>query len=213
MKALGALLAALVIPFAVLNAFGGLIAGIWLAILGEWSAIFLGLAILFAGAIAASLLLLPGLALGGLGAMAMARGSKLVGWLFIVLASPWTYLAIIAWEVVIFSLFSKRFTDHNIIPMWLWSYGAATGVWSYMASKEERSGGGGSASLAAFAAQVAYIVLSVCYLVLGWPFRESVLAMTIPIFVMVALGLTMVILSTKANSADADYQSSVSSSS
>lgn len=187
MKTFGALIAAIMIPFMLLNAFGGIVAGIWLVILGEWSAIFLGIAILFVGAFAVSLLLAPGMGLAGVGVIALERGNKFAGWFFLLLASPWTYIVIIVWEIAIFNMFGKRVTTDNVIPMWLWSYGAATGVWSYLASKEQQSGGGAAA--AAFSAQVAYIVLAVCRIWLGLPLVQTVIAMAVALLLPLIFGL------------------------
>jgi len=197
MKGLGALLGALSIPFALLNMFGGIIAGIWLAVLGDWSVIFLGIGIIFVGAIAVSLLLMPGMILAGIGAMALDRGNKAVGWFLILLASPWTMLVIIVWEVGAFWVFGKRVNAHNGIPIWLWSYGAATGVWSYLASKEQRSGdsNGESAAVLAFAAQVSYIVFSVCLIGLGWPLLTSIVAMAVPLVLPLAFALMTITVS------------------
>lgn len=189
MRGLATLLGMISIPLALLNLIGGIIAGIWLAILGEWSAILLGCGILFVGAFAVSLLLVPGLGLAGMGVMAIERGNKLLGWLFILLASPWTYVVIIGWEVFIFTTFGKRVTADNMVPMWLWTYGAATGVWSYLASKEEQGGDGGGAVMMAFAAQVAFIVFSACQIWLGWSIRDSIIAMAMPLFLPLLAGL------------------------
>lgn len=189
MKTFSALLAVIMIPFMLLNAVGGIVAGIWLAFLGEWSAIFLGFAILFVGAFAVSLLLAPGYGLAGIGAMALERGNKFVGWFLLLLASPWTYIVIIVWEIVIFNMFGKRVTLDNVIPMWLWSYGAATGVWSYLASKERQSGDSGGAAAAAFGAQIAYVVLAVCRIWLDLPLVQTVIAMAVPLLLPLAFGL------------------------
>lgn len=198
MRAVSTVLAALVIPFVLLNLLGGIVGGLWLAILGEWSAIFLGLAIFFFGAFAASLMLLPGIAVGGIGAIALQKGNSFIGWSFLLLASPWTFVVIVGWEVGIFVLFGNRFTNANMIPMWLWSYGAATGVWSFMASKEDRNGEGGGAVLAAFASQIAYIVLSVCVLWLGWSIRDGIVAMLFPMMIALLLALMTAALTAAA---------------
>lgn len=189
MKTFGALLAATMIPFMLLNAFGGVVAGIWLAILGEWSAILLGIAILFAGPFVVSLFLAPGMGLAGLGLVAIERGNKVFGWFLLLLASPWTSIVIVAWEIVIFKTFGALATAHNVIPMWLWSYGAATGVWSYMARAEQQTGEGGGATAAAFGAQIAYVVLAVCQIWLQLPLAESALAMMVPLLVPLAFSL------------------------
>lgn len=190
MRTLGALLSAIFIPLMILNLLGGFVGGIWLAIAGEWYTIFLGLLILLVGAFAVSLLLMPGLGLAVVGVMALERGNKRTGWFFILLSSPWTPAVIFAWQIAIFMVFGNRVTRPEIaIPIWLWSYGAATGVWTYLATKESQSGGGETAFVQAFGAQVAYIVLSVCYLWLGWSLVHSMIAMAIPLLLPLSFGL------------------------
>ena len=141
--------------------------------------------------IAVSFLLAPGLGLLGIGAMALERGNKFVGWFLILLASPWTYIVVIVWELVIFNMFGKRVTADNVIPMWLWSYGAATGVWSYLASQELLQSGddGRVAAATAFGAQVAYIALAVCRIWLDLPLAQTVIAMAVPLLLQLAVGL------------------------
>ena len=189
MKAFRALLAVISIPFMLLNAFGGIVAGIWLAFLGQWPAIFLGLGIFLIGSFAVSLLLAPGTLLMGAAAVALDRRNKLAGWPLLLMASAWTYAVIIAWEVVIFNVFGGHVTSRNIIPMWLWSYGAATGVWSYLASRAARSGDGDASLVAAFCAQVAYVVLAVGRIWLGLPLPETIMAMALALLCPLVLGL------------------------
>jgi hypothetical protein len=193
MKALGALLTALMVPLMLLNLLGGIVSLIWLAFLGQWSTIFLGLLIGFTGAFLVSVLLLPGIGLAGLGSVAFERGNKAIGGLLVLLSAPWTPLVILVWEVAIFLVFGRRAPAPNLaLPVWLWSYSAATGVWSYLASKEQQTGNGDMAAFGAFAAQIAYLVLSVCILWLQWPLGPSVLAMAVPLALPLAVGLMLV---------------------
>ena len=181
-----ALLAMISIPLALLNFIGGIVGGIWLGVLGEWAAIGLGIAILFIGAWAASLMLAPGMLLAAFGAAMIERGNKFVGWLIVALSSPWTTIIIIVWQIAIFRWFGKYVDTENAIPMWLWSYGAATGVWSYMASKEPADS---HAPITAFASQISYIVLSVCVIYLDWTSTEAIYAMIVPLLMPLALAI------------------------
>ena len=165
--------------------------------LGEWSAILLGVAILIGGAFAVSILLAPGLLVAGIGVAALDRGNQVFGWLVLTLSSTWTYIVIIGWEVGIFSLIGKRVNSENIIPMWLWSYGAATGVWSFLASKEQQSGDGGGAATAAFSAQVAYIILAMCSIWLDWPLAQTIIAMSVVLLFPLFLGLLSIAASSR----------------
>lgn len=197
MRTISALIAAIAIPLGLLNMFGGIVAGIWLAILGEWAVIALGIGILFVGAFAVSLLLMPGMGVAAFGIAVLDRGNRFVGWTLILLASPWTYVVIITWEIGMFLVFGRHVTSDNAIPMWLWTYGAATGVWSYLASKERQSGDDGGAAMTAFAAQIAFIVLSVCLIWGGWSLVETAIAMAVPLLLPLALGLLAIGISSR----------------
>lgn len=163
-----------------LNLIGGIVAGVWLMVIGEWHLFLVGIAILFVGAFAASMLLAPGMLLAGASISALDKGKGALGWPLLILSSAWTYVVVIAWGVGAFLWFGDKVDADNAIPVWLWSYGAATGVWAFMASKEPN---GSAAPITAFAAQLGYIVLSVCMIALNWHLRPSIVAMSVPFLI------------------------------
>lgn len=179
-------------PFMILNMIGGVIALIWLVILGQWATIFLGVAILLAGALIVSLLLLPAIGLAAVGLAALNRGNKWAGWFSLLLACPWTYIVIIIWEVAVFIVFEVRSTSENGIPARLWSYAVATGVWSYLASREWRGGDGDGAAAAVFGAQVAYIVFAICLFWLRIPLVHGIVVMAVPLLLPLAFSLLVI---------------------
>lgn len=63
MKVLLGLFGSLLIPFMVLNLLGGIVSGIWLAILGRWEALGLGVAFFFTSKFLLSFALLPAVAI------------------------------------------------------------------------------------------------------------------------------------------------------
>ncbi len=173
-----------------LNLVGGIVAGIWLLVLGEWNLFLVGIAVVFVGAFAASLLLAPGMLVAGASIAALDKGKTLIGWPLLMLSSAWTYAVVIAWGVGSFLWFGERVDTDNAIPVWLWSYGAASGVWAYMASKEPE---GSAAPITAFAAQLGYIVLSICVIGLGWDLGPAIVAMSVPFLipVLASIGLAL----------------------
>lgn len=183
-------LAMLALPLALLNLLGGIIGGIWLMVLGEWSAIFLGVAVLAFGAFAAALLLAPGMVVAGLGAASFERGNAVIGWCLMILAAPWTYLVVLAWQTAIFDWYVDHSTSDNAIPLWLWSFGAATGVWSFMASKETEDS---MAPVTAFCAQISFLVISGCVLLADWPLRDAAIAGALPFLLPIGLSVAMVL--------------------
>ena len=63
MNAILRLMTAVAVPLGLFNALGGIVAGIWLALLGEWGAIGWGLAALVFTTLGMSFALMPGLAI------------------------------------------------------------------------------------------------------------------------------------------------------
>lgn len=157
MKALLAFATALGGFFMVLDSLGGIVAGIWLAVLGEWGVIGMGLMLVFVSTFILGIALLP---IGVLGAAAYATRRFRIGILFFGLLSN-LYIAtlITAWCVSMLLLFMSRATEQSWIPSLIWSYGAATGPWAYMASREAHRGRGDSSVMAVMFAQVAYLVM------------------------------------------------------
>lgn len=146
------------VPIMLLNMFGGIIAGIWLAILGEWWPLGYGLALLVVSTFALSFILMPGIFLFGMpGAYLLSRGSVL-GYPFALLSPLYTFAVMTVWCVWVFHLYMQYADARSFLPLLLWSYGTATGPWTYMASKERDNT---ASAVSTFAAQVGYIVMIV----------------------------------------------------
>ena len=140
MKTLMGLVAALSLPLMVLNVLGGIVSGIWLAVLRDWGAIGLGVGLFLVSTLVLGIAIMPSLLLAAPAAMFAERG-KTVGVLFFSTLSSLYILALITvWCCVIFFVFVKGATAANYIPRLIWSYGAATGPWAYMASQDQASG-------------------------------------------------------------------------
>jgi len=161
MNAILGLMTAVAVPLGLFNAFGGIVAGIWLAILGEWGAIGWGFAAMIFSTFGISLALMPGIAFAAPAAYFGERDNTVPMYFFILLSSLYTVAVIAAWSGFVLYFFANRADSSSLIPLLLWSYGVATGPFSYMASKEQQGGGGeGFGSMAAtFFAQVGYIVM------------------------------------------------------
>ncbi len=61
MNAFAKLATVLSAPLGIINMFGGIVAGIWLAILGEWGLIGYGIAALFISGIGLGIAMMPGM--------------------------------------------------------------------------------------------------------------------------------------------------------
>lgn len=166
MEMLGKIIALLTVPIMILNFFGGIISGIWLAILGEWSIIGYGIVGLLGGAFIISLAMLPGMILIFPATIMLEKSNKFIGYIFGFLASAYTMFVVSAWCILVLIYFTNHATSDSIIPVLIWSYGIATGPINYMAQKEMQAGNqyGG---IAAFFIQICYILSVLAMLFIG----------------------------------------------
>lgn len=136
-KMLNAMLTALFFPLLVLNSFGGLIAAIWLAILGEWRIIFSGLVLIFFSSFALSFLLTPGWFFSNLAARFAEQRKKIVALSIGSLTAIYTMSVLIAFSLAILFDFTQRAAISTpLLPVLLWAYTAAMAPFAFMASKE-----------------------------------------------------------------------------
>lgn len=154
---MGAIFAALLIPIVVLNLLGSVSSGIWLAILGEWSPIWRGIAATIAGPFLLSICMLPSLLLVSAGAYFFEKRFVAGFWVIALVGSLYTYALMTIWCVGTLYYFLKDATPSTFVPLLIWSYGVGTGPWTFMAQKEQAAG----ATNAAFFAQIGYVVMMV----------------------------------------------------
>ncbi|CCD89339.1 membrane protein of unknown function [Bradyrhizobium sp. ORS 285] len=156
-----ALLSIVAIPIMLLNAFGGIVSGIWLAILGQWWAIGYGIAGLFVSTTLLGFAMMPGLIFAAPAAMLAERGKLLLAFPLLLLSQLYTYIVVIAWCVLVFIFFMSHSTASLFWPLLIWSYGAALGPLMYMAHREEMAGDHSGAWMTTAFAQLSYIVMAV----------------------------------------------------
>jgi hypothetical protein len=87
---MAALVLLLTLPFVILNFLGGIVSGVWLAILGEWWAIGYGVLSLFVSTFILSLVLLPGVAIATPAMMLLEKGRVVLAFPFILLSQIYT---------------------------------------------------------------------------------------------------------------------------
>lgn len=158
MKALLGLVTALSIPLLILNMLGGIVSGIWLGILGEWSAVCLGLFFYIVSTPVLSLALIPSMLFTVPGTFCAHRGKTFVFVCLLALGSLYVLTLVTIWCCGILFLFVKGATASSLIPRLIWSYGVATGPWAYMTSKYPQ-GEGLASIVATFFAALAYLVI------------------------------------------------------
>jgi hypothetical protein len=183
------------LPLMVLNFLGGIVAGVWLIILDDWSTFFFGLAYMFAGAFILSFLMLP-MFLFAMPAAAAGRRSAALGFVLALPALVWTYGLVAASCTYVFSAVVSE-ADNVLIPYLLWGYAVALAPWSYMASKEGRDG---YAGMTVFFAQLGTVAMMIA--VLRDPtdisFSRLIYWMAPPLVIGMVLQLVMAVVETKA---------------
>ncbi len=159
---MNAIFAVFSIPIVILNLLGGISSGIWLAILGEWEIIGIGIAALFITSFAIPLVLAPSILLVMPG-MYFYDKARFLYYIFILLANLYIVTVITVWCFGVLYYFIGRVTSDNYIPVLIWSYGMATGPITWMASKEQDSPA--SIIMAVFT-QIGYILMIIAALFL-----------------------------------------------
>lgn len=126
------------IPIILLNFGGGIVGGVWLAFLGEWKLIGIGILLLFTFNWILSILMIPGLPLAGI-AVYFYKKKNPLGHLFGFISQLYTNILIMGTCILAFlicSNFYKSGIGFGYIPYLLWSWGMALGPWQFFASKE-----------------------------------------------------------------------------
>ena len=117
----------LAIPLGILNMFGGIISGVWLAILGEWGLIGYGILALLLSGMGLGLAMAPGFILAAPAVAMIAKGNRVGGYLFGLLSTIYTVGILTAWCILVLVYYTKHADSNSIIPLLVWSYGVARG--------------------------------------------------------------------------------------
>jgi hypothetical protein len=153
------------VPLGLLNMLIGMVAGVWLAVLGRWDLIGYGIvAIIIAGLIAAALARRPGLLLD-VPAARRTRGRALLIGFMSFLGSLYRVAVITAWCLAVLYFFAWRAGGNSLVPALVWSYAIAAGPIVWMDQNEIQGGGGRNAAVATLFAQVAYVLVLLAILV------------------------------------------------
>jgi hypothetical protein len=187
MGVLGKLMTAVSVPLMILNVFGGIVAGIWLAILGKWGVIGWGIAAMIFGPWIVSLGMLPGLLFAG-PAVLLEKRLKASLYFFAFLGSIYTAAVLVVWCMGVLWFFVTKAEAHSIgslVPVLLWAYGIATGTLSYLAQKDAQGGSGAGALVATFFAQLGFVIVVIA----GPLLRLSLLEASIVFAAVMAIGI------------------------
>jgi len=161
MQSLGFLI---VTPLMVLNLFGGIVSGIWLAVLGEWSLIFKGIAATVIAPFPLGLILLPSLVFVIPAAPLIERGKIIMASPFILMTMTYTVGVMSVWCAAVFYYFIHDVSSETAVPTLIWSYGVAVGPWTFLGQKDLQSDPNSKVMISVFFAQVGYVVTGSIFL-------------------------------------------------
>jgi hypothetical protein len=126
------------VPLFFLNFLGAVVSGIWLALLGEWGGIGMGLLASILGTFFCGSLLLPGFLVSVPAIFMMDKGGilKALGFIIGMVGLLWTFIVMSGWGMFSFGYFMARADSDSSIPYLIWAYGIATGPWASMAKDD-----------------------------------------------------------------------------
>lgn len=173
-------------PIIILNTFGGIFSGIWLAILGEWGMIVRGIIFIVISSFGISIALMPSLLFVGPAAIAMEKGKKFLARLFGLLNLLYTVFLVAVWCLGIMWIFISSARIVSFIPTLIWSYGVALAPWMWLAQKDQQAGGNEYSMLTVFFAQISYIIAMIM-LFFGATFGMVIIVFLIMMLICVVL--------------------------
>jgi hypothetical protein len=152
------------VPIILLNTVGGIIGGVWLAILGEWRLIGVGVLLLFTSPWILSILMMPNLLIAGI-AVRFIEKKYILGYVFGFISQLYINILIVATCVFAFTICSNYYEGHisiSYVPYLLWSWGMALGPWQYFASKEPENE---FSAITLFSASIFYFLILVSHFI------------------------------------------------
>lgn len=184
-----AIIPVIMMPILVINLFGGIFSGIWLAILGEWGEIGRGILLGLVSTFAISFALMPSLIFTMPALWAMKRGKKFIAILSAAGSAAYVIALISFWCLFVLGAFVSSATDKSIIPMLIWSYGVALGPWIWLAQKDQQTNGNEYSVLTTLFAEFSYLIAMVLVL-FGVNFGITVIAFCSVMLVDLVLQIT-----------------------
>ena len=154
----------LAIPFWVLNMFGGVVAVVWLAILGEWSLIVFGIIGFFVGRYLIIALLLPAALILSPGAYFLRRGIMSGTYFFGFLGALYCTAVLTVWSLFVLDFFVQQVLPQSLFPILLWSYIIATAPILWLAKKDIQDSGGDQTIVITIFIQIAYVTAIILFL-------------------------------------------------
>jgi len=165
------LIATLLVPIMLLNSIGGVVAGIWLIVIGKWTLVVSALISTVISTWVLALLLAPTLIFAKPFAWATERKKNALVLILGALSNLWTFVLMLLYSLGSFVFIFNNYESGTTVPYLLLAYAVSTGPWTYMAKGEHQSGGGGAGTtipvIGVCVASVAMMVTAIFYGVLN----------------------------------------------
>lgn len=158
----------------------GIISGVWLAILGIWKVIFIGILLGFLGRHFISILCILSSLFMFLGVTAIKRDRKLLGIFLSYVHILYIFTLMATWCIFVSMLFIDFDNQKLLAPLLIWSYSIAFQPWKSLAWDDYRSGNE-FLGLVLFITEMSYIVGIILFF-LGTSFKTIVIIFGIIMF-------------------------------
>ena len=132
------------VPLMFINTFGGIVALVWLIVIGDyWFLIGAGVFALFFSAFGLGLLMLPSTGVQMAGFKLIEKKHNVLGYIFLYFGNLLLLAAFASWIIYVYAFgLSNVQNASDLFPVMLWCYGVATGPIYWMASKEGKNSEG-----------------------------------------------------------------------
>ncbi len=182
------------IPLIILNVFGAIFSGIWLAIDGEWHLIFVGLAYMLLASFLIAIILLPTLLFGAGLVRSYKKRNTLAMAFFAFLSLGYTYFIMFLSSYFVFGTFIQSAgSETSLFAVLVWSYAVATTPWSAMATREEGDGTFFSLLSLEFGLLIAMIIIGI----FGQDFSIAFVYMFYFMLIPLSMGVKLAVHTTK----------------
>jgi len=188
-KFLSALFSITALPLLLLNILSIVGGAIWLAALGEWKLVAIGILLLLVSSFLLGIVLIPSTFLISPAAYFLEKKVPVGALIFVLLSDLYVVAVMSARCCGMLFLFVNGGDGHDRVPRLLWSYAVAIGPWAYMMSRE--SGEGSGSVIATLAAIIPYLI--VIALVLFTPVSLIDSARVFSVFMLITLVIQTVI--------------------
>jgi hypothetical protein len=179
------------VPFMILNVFGVLGGAIWLAILGQWSLLGIGLLSMFFSSTVIGIATMPGTGIALLATPFLEKRAWFLGFPFILAGKIYIAAVITAWCLAVVVFVLGKAGPEATLPALLWAYCIAITPLSYMTQVSQPDFG---ATVATMGAQFAVIAMAAVVLTKEPDLTTLIIACAVPNVIAVVLSATVTFL-------------------